>query len=338
MSSDRTTIAIMEQVVPASFEELSIHDLRFLSSNPRVYAAIRGMTDFADPTSDEKQRRIYDRLLLEPSVKNLIPEIRRDGGLQEPVIVRHDTLEVIEGNSRLAAYRKLHNDADDEDRWNTIRCLIVSTLTDEQQMRLLGQAHLEGRTEWSPYAKALYCFQWIVEKKGDAATLARLCKFTIAEIKKNVRIIQLMQENDDNTLSNFSYYDVLVRNRSISRVTSEDPLLHQTVLSQIRGGAFSALEMRQRLPVIIAKPRILRKFAQGDITLEEAHDRAKISGAEQQLKKARDILDDIQKSDITPLDRNGLRAVEQLIRQANRNLKRVSSTVEAQLALKSGDQ
>ena len=43
-----------------------------------------------------------------------------------------------------------------------------------------------------------------------------LSGFSPAEIKKNVRIIELMQDNDDNTLSNFSYYNVLVRSRAIS--------------------------------------------------------------------------------------------------------------------------
>ena len=153
MNPDETTIAIMGQHVPARHERIPIDKLHFLPDNPRVYAAIREMTDFDGLTTEEKQHRIYERLLQEPSVKNLIPEIQRDGGLQDPITVRHDTLQVIEGNSRLAAYRKL-DDGSDDDRWTHIRCLVVTTLTDDQQTRLLGQAHLHGKTDWSPYAKA----------------------------------------------------------------------------------------------------------------------------------------------------------------------------------------
>ena len=105
-------------------------------------------------------------LLQEPSVKNLIPEIRRDEGLQDPITVRHDTWQVIEGNSRLAAYRKLAEESDG-DQWTHIRCLVVTSLTDDQQTRLLGQAHLHGKTDWSPYAKALFCFRWVVEENRD---------------------------------------------------------------------------------------------------------------------------------------------------------------------------
>lgn len=206
MDSDQTTIAIMGQHVPASHERIPIDQLHFLPDNPRVYAAIREMADFNDLTPEEKQVRIYKRLLQEPSVKNLIPEILRDGGLQDPVTVRHDTWQVIEGNSRLAAYRKLADGSDDE-RWTHIRCLVVTNLTDDQQTRLLGQAHLHGKTDWSPYAKALFCFRWVVEEGRDDSTLSKISGISSAEIKKNVKIVELMQTNGD---------DKLVRSRPIS--------------------------------------------------------------------------------------------------------------------------
>ena len=335
MSPDQTNIAIMGEDVPAHHELIPIDRLRFLPDNPRVYAAIREMQDFAALTPDEKQLRIYERLLQEPSVKNLIPEIQRDGGLQDPIIVRWDTQEVIEGNSRLAAYRKLFDENPDDDQWTHIGCLVVKTLTDDQQTRLLGQAHLHGKTEWSPYAKALFCFRWVVEEQRDISTLAGLSGFTPAEIKKNVKTIELMQENDDNTLSNFSYYNVLVRSRAISSEIKDNKPLRDTLLSQIKTEAFTAQEMRERLPTIIAKPRILRKSEKGGVTLKDAYDRAEISGIEQRLKKIRDGLDDIELDDLAPLERHEARAVQQVVRKIGQHLKRVSNMVEAKLAAKS---
>ena len=333
MNLDKTTIAIMGQDVPARQELVSIDQLHFLPDNPRVYAAIREMPDFASLTPDEKQLRIYQRLLQEPSVRNLIPEIRRDGGLQDPIIVRWDTQEVIEGNSRLAAYRKLDEDLDD-DRWTRIRCLVVTTLTDDQQTRLLGQAHLHGKTEWSPYAKALFCFRWVVEERRDISTLESLSGFTTAEIKKNVKIVELMQENNDNTLSHFSYYNVLVRRRAISSAIEDSKPLRDTLFSEIKTEEFTAQEMRERLPTIIAKPRILRKYEKGNVTLEDAYDRAKISGAEQRLKKIRDGLDDLELEDLAALERHEVKAVQQVVRQIGRGLKRVSNMVDTKLAAK----
>lgn len=330
MNQDETSIAIMGESVPARHEELPIEELNFLPDNPRVYATIREMSDFSDLTSAEKQVRIYERLLSEPSVKNLIPEIRRDGGLQEPIIVRWDTRQVIEGNSRLAAYRKL-NEEDSNSRWTKIRCLVVTGLSGNQQTRLLGQAHLNGRTEWSPYAKALYCFRWVVEEQQEISTLSNLIGVTPNIIKKNIDTIQAMQDNNDKTLSNFSYYDVLVRNRAISAELKKNKPLRDTLFSQIKTPSFTAQQLREYLPVIIAKPKILKKYEKGEITLEEACDRARTSSIEQQLKKIRDRLDDIKKGDLNSLDRQQANALKQVIKQTSKHLKRVSDMVDAKL-------
>ena len=331
MITDVTHIAIMGENVDARHEEIHIEKLRFLPDNPRVYAVIRDMEDFEGLTSEEKQVRIYESMLKESSVKNLIPEIQRDKGLQEPIIVRFDTLQVIEGNSRLAVYRKLHYENPDDERWQSIRCLVVPSLTDDQQTRLLGQTHLHGKTEWSAYAKALFCYRWVEEQGREAKDLAELSGFTSDAIKKHVRAIDLMKQNDDDNRSNYSYYDVLVRNRSISSEIEKNQTLRDTLLSQIKTEAFTAQEMRDRLPIVIKKPKILKKFQKGEVTLKDAYDRASVSGAQQRLKKVRDSMDDIKKAHITPLETHEARAVQQVVRQIRRHVERISKMVDEKL-------
>ena len=326
MKPDTTTIAIMGKQLPARHVRMAIHELHFLPDNPRVYAAIREMTDFDDLTADEKQARIYERLLTERSVQKLLSEIEQDGGLQEPIIVRMDHRQVIEGNSRLAVYRQLWDDTRD-DRWARIHCLAVTTLTDDQQTRLLAQTHLLGKTEWSAYAKALLCFRWVEEEGKNIATLAKLSSLTTRTINKNVKIIQLMKENNDDKKSRFSYYDVLVTNRKISATIAERPALRDILFKQIKAKAFTAQEMRDRVPTVIGKPKILRKFENG-ITLDDAYDRAKISGTQQRLRNICDRLDDIEKGDINGLEHNELGAVQQILRKIRRNLMRVSDMIE----------
>lgn len=337
MNPDRMAVSIMGQDVPANNELIAIGQLHFLPENPRVYAAIREMSDFAGLTSDEKQLRIYERLLQEPSVKNLIPEIKRDDGLQNPIIVRWDTRQVVEGNSRLAAYRKLNEEDPDNDRWTHIRCLVVKTLTEDQQTRLLGQEHLHGKTEWPAYAKALFCFRWVIEEERKIEDLANLSGFRVSTIRKNVEIIEMMERNSDNTLSNFSYYDVLVRNRDISSEIKDNEQLRDILLSQIKTKDFTAQEMRKRLPTIIAKPKILRKFEKGDVTLEDAYDRAKISDIEQKLKRIRGDINDIEQDDIKQLERRQINAIQQVVKRIRRDLKRVSDMVETEINANSID-
>ena len=212
--------------------------------------------------------------------------------------------------------------------WTQIRCLIVATLTDDQQTRLLGQAHLRGRTNWTKYAKALFCYRWVIEEKQDPNELSNISGITVGEIKKNVAVIQLMKENMDEKQSHFSYYDVLVRNRAISSTLANSDALRDTLLAQIKTEDFTSQQLRDRLPAVIAKPRILRKYEKGEIDLEDAHDRAKTSGTEKRLKKIRDGLDDIEKGEINILEHNEIKAVQQVVRQIHQKLKRVTGMVE----------
>ena len=333
MTEDDTTISIMGKEIRARHDLVEIYQLQFFPDNPRVYATIRGTADFDRLTAEEKQVHIYRQLLEEPSVKNLIPEIERDGGLQDPVVVRWDTQQVIEGNSRLAAYRKLHERSNDE-RWTHIRCVIVDKFSDDQQTRLLGQAHLHGRTEWSAYTKALFCFQRVEETSMDRHHLSELTGFTVASINKDIKIIQLMRENSDEIQSRFSYYKVLVENRAISAALEASPKLKNTLLNEIKTETFTAQQVRDRLPIVIKKPRMLRKYENGEVPLDDAYDRAKVSRTEQGLKKVRELLNDIEQIDVADLEPSEIRPVQQVLRRIRQELKRVSEMVDAELTRK----
>ncbi len=331
MSSHGPTITLLGTTIEGTEESLPIEDLRFFPENPRVLAAVREITGFEELTLEEKQEQIYKRLLKEPSVKNLKPEIERDGGLQVPIIVRVETNQVIEGNSRLAVYRALAEDNRSDERWTHIRCHVFSGLTDEQQTRILSATHLQGITEWPPYAKALFCFTAVEERQVPIEAFSSLTGMGKAEIQKQVKIVKMMQENADNNYANFSYYDVLVRSRKLAPAIQDNETLRKKLLSDIKTSAFTARAMRDQLPTIMDKPRVFRKYMQGGVTLEEAYDRSKISGAEQLLKRVLTRLKEIEAPDITSLEATRARALQMHARKIEREIRRVLSGVERHL-------
>lgn len=331
MKSGETTISVMGQRIPATYDERPIDELLFLPDNPRVHAATREMGDFDGLTPGEKQDRIYKLLLEEQSVKELLPEIRRDGGLQEPIVVRHDRGQVVEGNSRLAVYRKLEEESEDS-RWDRIPCLVVGRLTDDQQIRLLGQAHLQGRTDWSRYSRAFFCYRKVLGKeKKTPKELSELTGMTVPAIKRDVEIVELMQANGDNKHSRFSYYEVLVKTRTISKKIQEDEGLKSLLLTRIKSGAdFTAQEMRDWLPTVTKKPKIYRKFVDEKIGLEEAFDRAKVSRTQDRLKRIRDQLRDIESNEVRKLEDHEIKALQQVARQVGKEAIRVKDLVAAE--------
>src|ERR1700719_913271 len=96
------TLTVSNEVIPVVTKEMLQSKLRFYPDNPRIYSLLRHNENH-EVTQDE----IEAQLLEMEHVKVLKEDIKRNGGLIEPVIVRDGTFEVLEGNSRLAAYRFL---------------------------------------------------------------------------------------------------------------------------------------------------------------------------------------------------------------------------------------
>src|SRR5262249_48545141 len=64
-------------------------------------------------SSARRRTEIYEELLEQEHVRELKDDIKLNGGLIDPLIVKDNTFEVLEGNSRLAACRWLYkNDKD----------------------------------------------------------------------------------------------------------------------------------------------------------------------------------------------------------------------------------
>ncbi len=205
-------IKILQQTVQVDNDYLNIDDLKFLRDNPRVYSCIYDEPDFDTLSEDEQQEKIFEKLEAEPSVRNLKPEIERHGGLMERILVRYDTKEVIEGNSRLAVYRILHEETKKED-WEFIPCNIVQKLSDEQQIAYLNQIHIKGKTKWSAYEKAN--FAYARRTQGfSIPKIAELFGESEATIRTRIKGVEMMRNNNDRKRSHFSYYDILVRNHS----------------------------------------------------------------------------------------------------------------------------
>ena len=322
---------ILKESIELGEDFLSIKTLNFLKDNPRVYAVTHAEKGFEDLTHEEQQNLIFKRLKEEPSVKNLLPEIERHGGLIEPILVRLDTMEVIEGNSRLAVYLQLHDGKSDGD-WSLIPCYLVSSLTPRQQAAFLNQIHVKGKTQWRPYEKAN--FAYVRKVSGWAVDdIAELFGESPATIRKSINVIDLMKESEDSDQSHFSHYDVLVRVPEIWKELKVPCPLRDRVVDGIRAPAagdeedFTAQDLRRKLPVILKKRRILKRFVAGKIDLDEGYQRAKISQGEERVKQALSLLEEISRQDVSDLDANSLNSLRQAVKKLAREVDRIRRMV-----------
>ena len=325
-------IKVLKQTVEVDNDYHNIYQLNFLKDNPRVYSCICDEPDFETLPGGLQQEKILKKLETERSVKNLVLEIERHGGLMEPILVRLDTMQVIEGNSRLAVYRILHKKTEKED-WELIPCNTVQKFSDEQQIAYLSQIHVKGKTEWSAYEKAN--FAYARKTKGfSIPKIVELFGESDATIRTRIKVIEMMRNNNDRKWWHFSYYDILVRNHS--KYMKERPDLKDSLLKRIHGLRdneedsfdFTAKELRDKLPAIIKNPKVLKKFIEESVTLDNAYHRAKISSVQEKVREARAILEGIEKKNINGLERNDFNAFKQDVNRLERAIKRIVKMTE----------
>ena len=330
--NDKSDMKILGETIPLSNDYLPIDTLKFLKDNPRVYACTHGHPNFDKLIEEEQQELIFKNLLQEQSVKNLIPDIKRHGGLMEPILVRHDTMEVIEGNSRLAVYRELNENAEDGE-WGFIPCNIVIRLTDEQQAAFLNQIHVKGKTQWSAYEKAN--FAYVRKEQGwSVKDIARLFGESEATIRTRVKVIKSMKANMDSQRSHFSYYDVIVRNEAISTEMDRQDDFRDFLLEKIKNQGldgedsdFTALELRKKLPAILQKPKELKKYLRGQTDLDEGYQRAKINQVEEKIRQAKNMVEEVSHQEVSQLERNQLNAFKQTVKRLSREVGRIEKMI-----------
>ncbi len=328
------TITILKQEISFEVEQMDTNDLSFFVDNPRIYSKLQGDTLFGGLNENaEKKEYIKEKMWEEQSVKNLIPEIKRHGGLINPILVKYSTREVIEGNSRLAAYLKLRQETPTDEKWHKILCHVVSDLTNEQTYAYLHGEHVKGKTPWKAYEKAYMAYKYVVLDDEPLADYAKVVGETKNEINKQISIILLMKDNNDKKTENWSYYDVLVRIKKIAEPLKLKPEVKKFILREIKNQSvgnesFTAQDLRNKFPTILSKPKILKKLMSGNMSFQNAHYHAKSNKPLESIKAARAFIKGIELPDIEGLEVSKLNVLEAEIRRCNQDIDRLEKMIK----------
>jgi hypothetical protein len=268
------TLLIRGNEVPVVTKWLEQTKLKFFAENPRVYSVLR--TAGKAPAQED----IQTQLLKLEHVKELIVDIKLNKGLLEPLIVKHTTFEVLEGNSRLAAYRFLAKS--DPVKWGLVKCTVLpGDIDDSLIFALLGQFHIKGKKDWAPYEQAGFLYRRFKKHNADLKVLATELGMSSKKVKHLVDVYEFMAENGEDDVSRWSYYDEYLRSNKIRKVREVHPDLDELIVEKIRSGEIKrAMDLRDQLPVICAAPKVLTKFLAQTQDFEMAHDTAVSHGGD----------------------------------------------------------
>ncbi len=283
------------------------NDLKFYPENPRIYSIINNTYD--NPSQEE----IEETLTEMEHVKQLVIAIRANNGLIDPLIVKDKEMTVLEGNSRLAAYRILAKE--DPFKWSKVKCRVLpNDISDKAVFTLLGQYHIIGRKDWLPFEQAGYLYRRVQSTKVDIDIIAKELGLKTTTAKAYYRNYEFMISKKDLKSAHWSHYDEYLKNQYIKKYRETYADLDEIISDAIKNDRIiKAVDIREQLGNIAkgnskTAKKIMEKIAKGEIDIYEGYERVedtgKIGHAYQSLIKFRNKISDnsfekdLSKSDI----------------------------------------
>ena len=268
-------IPIQGKDYPATIRHLRHDTLKFYPENPRIYSVLHDGGG-VDPSQEE----IQECLQRMEHVKELRDTIREHGGLIEPLYVKEATLEVVEGNSRLAAYRMLAEE--NAVKWEKVKCAILpKEVHDSAIASLLGQLHLKGKKDWRPYEQASFLHRRHYKDKISISNLVKEVPLKKRGIEHRIAVINYMIKQGDNKIERWSHYDELLKNRNIQAAFKDHAGFEEAVVKTIKSGSIKAVEVRDKLKVVCRtkSEKPIKQFI-GGATIDDAVKTAKSLGGD----------------------------------------------------------
>ncbi len=268
------SITLKGEEIPLRVGHLPQVNLNFFPDNPRIFSVVSSWDH--EPSQDE----IFRTLSGKEHVKQLIQSIKANGGLTDPIFVQDGSFLVLEGNSRLAAYRTLAQK--EGPKWGKIKCkLLPKDLENDKIFALLGEYHIVGKKDWAPYEQAGYLYRRVKLHGADPREIHQDLGLSVKAINHLIAVYDFMVQHKDNNPSRWSYYDEYIKSRKTKKCREDHPDMDEIIVKKIKNREIArAVDVRDDLPKIaIAGSKILKDFLCGKAEFDEAVERAKASGA-----------------------------------------------------------
>jgi hypothetical protein len=270
-------ITLRGKEIPLTVESVDNGSLRFYSENPRIYSHL-----WREGAQEPTQQEIFEVLSKTEHVREVLqPSIKANGGLIEPLLVRGNV--VLEGNSRLAAYRLLSAPGrEDREKWIQIRVRkLPKDISEADVFALLGEYHIVGKKDWAPFEQAGYLYRRHKKHGVLEADLEKEIGLSSAKIKHLIRVYQFMMDHNDKNAARWSYYDELLKGRKFAAAIEKYPDFNEVIVEKINSEEIErAVDLRDRLPLITkAGGNTLKKFMTGVYSFEQSVADARLRGA-----------------------------------------------------------
>ena len=271
----KSSLTLGGKEIPVTLCLIAQSELKFYPENPRIYSIVSA------EGKSPSQLEIEHRLAKMDHVKQLVQSIKANVGLLDPLIVRDGDYVVLEGNSRLAAYRLLAET--DAIKWGEVKChLLPADISESLVFALLGEYHIIGKKDWAPYEQAGYLYRRNKQYGATPEDMAKEMGIGLRAVRSLIDVYSFMLEHRDSDIQHWSYYDEYVKSRKIAKRRKEHEEFDKVFVEQVKSGQIpKAVDVREKV-VKIAEVggKTLSRFLEGDKSLEEAYEVAVSRGVD----------------------------------------------------------
>lgn len=250
---------------------VDIFDLKYYSQNPRINSILERYD--GEATQEDIEREMWEKL--EYITHELYGDIKKNGGLQDEIIVYDN--EVLEGNSRLCAYRHLHKNDVDNPKWNYIRAKVIKSPLDSMQLNtLLCQQHIKGKKDWDPFEKAAYMLRMNEQDGLKLESISKLTSFSKNDVKNHINAYKQMKSDGVINIRKFSYYlEKEKLNQKLGSIRKKDPNIDLKISQWIKDDRIPDAISIRKLPSILEDTKARQKFETQSEDFDTAFDIAK---------------------------------------------------------------
>ncbi len=207
--------------------DLPVEEVSLDPANPRI-AHTAQLSNFG--AGEQLQRGLGDLLWKDPDVHSaLYHSVRQNKGLIERIIVRSDGV-VAEGNCRTLVYQRLSQAFPDESIWRRIPARVLpDDITDKELAILLGELHVGGKNEWSPFEKAGHIHTLHTLHGLTQDEIAKLLRTSKSAVNHSLRAFAVMRSSylpsfgGVGAVRKFSYFVELFKHPELRGWTESDP-------------------------------------------------------------------------------------------------------------------
>lgn len=268
----KNEIVVIGQKIQTRIDEIDIFKLNYWKENPRVNAIIKQNFGDRDISDEDIEKLLWNKV---DSVHDLYQDIKKHGGLIDEILVKGNI--VLEGNSRLCAYRHLYkkaeqkNDEEEILKWSYIRARIIPEETaNEVVFSILGTWHIKGKTKWDTYEKAAYFKRMNIDYGYSLKDIADSISQTEKFVKDHIEAHDLMVKNDVSTLEKFSYFYELLKNKKIRELSSKEPTIIPNIIKAIKENRFKRGEEIRDLHKVLKDKKAKKEFFDEKVDFNDA--------------------------------------------------------------------